>query len=237
MNFPLYGYNETLITYILAASSNKYAIDPIVYHEGWASKKSTHFKNGKEFYGLTLPLGFDYGGPLFFAHYSFLGLNPRGLKDRYADYWEQNTNHTLINYRYCIANPKHFTGYGANCWGLTASDTYFGYGAQSPTKDCGVISPTAALSSFPYTPKESMAALKYFYNELGDKMWGEYGFKDAFSEEKNWYANSYLAIDQGPIVVMIENYRTGLIWDLFMSCPEVQGGLIKLGFESPYLNK
>ena len=179
-----------------------------------------------------MPLGFDYGGPLFFSQYSFLGLNPHGLKDEYADYWEQNKNHTLINHAYCIDNPKAFKGYGENCWGLTASDTYDGYNAFSPTNDEGTITPTAALSAFPYTPDFSMKALKHFYYDLGDKIWGQYGFTDAFNETKNWYAQSNLAIDEGPIIVMIENYRSGLLWKLFMSCPEIKKGLNKLGFTS-----
>ncbi len=236
MNFPVRGFNECLIMYILAASSpnEKYQVSSAVYHRGWA--QSDFFKNGKEYYGIRLPLGFDYGGPLFFSQYSFLGLDPRGLKDRYADYWEQNLNHTLINREHCIRNPNKFKGYGQNCWGLTASDTYNGYAAHSPTEDLGTISPTAALSAFPYTPEYSMKALKHFYFDLGDKIWSEYGFVDAFNETENWVAQSHLAIDQGPIVAMIENYRTGLLWNLFMSCPEVQSGLKKLGFESPVLN-
>jgi hypothetical protein len=235
MNFPVRGFNECLIMYILAASGERYPISSDVYHRGWA--QSNFFKNGKKFYGIELPLGFDYGGPLFFSHYSFLGLDPRGLKDRYADYWEQNKNHTLINRAYCIDNPKKYKGYGENSWGLTASDSWVGYAAHSPTEDLGVISPTAALSAFPYTPEYSMQALKHFYNDLGDKLWSDYGFIDAFSESKNWYAKSHLAIDQGPIIVMIENYRSGLLWKLFMSCPEIQNGLRKLDFESPYLKK
>ena len=234
MNFEIRGWNECLITYVLAASSPRYAICPEVYHRCWAV--SDHFTNGRSYYGITLPLGFDYGGPLFFAHYSFMGLDPRGLKDRYADYWEQNRNHTLINREHCVRNPNHFKGYGPDCWGLTASDNFEGYNAHSPDNDLGVISPTAALSSFPYTPEYSMQALKYFYNKKGGMIWGAYGFTDAFSETKNWYATSYLANDEGPIVAMIENYRTGLLWKLFMSCPEIQGGLKKLGFESPWLH-
>lgn len=233
MNFELRGYNETLITYILAASSTRYAIRPEVYHKCWP--ESGHFKNGKEFYGVKLPLGFDYGGPLFFAHYSFLGLDPRGLEDRYANYWEQNVNHTLINYRYCVTNPGKFKGYGENNWGLTASDTYNGYNAHSPSNDFGTITPTAALSSFPYTPEYSMKALRFFYENMGDRIWSEYGFTDAFNQSQNWYAKSHLAIDQGPIIVMIENYRTGLLWKLFMNAPEIRIGLKKLGFSSPYL--
>ena len=231
MNFPVRGFNECLIMYVLAASGNneKYAVGSNVYHRGWA--ESNFFKNGKEFYGIKLPLGFDYGGPLFFSQYSFLGLNPTGLKDRYANYWEQNKNHTLINREHCIRNPNNFKGYSANCWGLTASDTYNGYAAHSPTEDLGTISPTAALSAFPYTPEYSMQALKHFYYQLGDQIWSEYGFVDAFNESKNWVAKSHLAIDQGPIIVMIENYRSGLLWKLFMSCPEVKNGLKKLGFQ------
>ncbi|RPD47441.1 glucoamylase family protein [Paracnuella aquatica] len=233
MNFPLRGYNEALITYVLAAGAERYPVDAKVYHRGWA--QSNFFKNGKEFYGYRLPLGFDFGGPLFFAHYSFVGLDPRGLKDRYADYWEQNKNHTLVNRAYCVENPKGWKGFGPQSWGLTASDNHRGYGAHSPSEDLGVITPTAALSSFPYTPEYSMQALRYFYDTLGDKIWSEYGFVDAFNETEGWYAKSHLAIDQGPIIVMIENYRTGLLWNLFMSCPEVQHGLKKLGFESPKL--
>jgi hypothetical protein len=233
MNFPIRGFNECLIVYVLAASGEHYPVSSAVYHRGWA--QSNFFKNGKTFYNIQLPLGFDYGGPLFFSQYSFLGLDPRGLKDRYADYWEQNKAHTLINRAYCIDNPKKWKGFGENCWGLTASDSWVGYAAHSPTEDLGVITPTAALSAFPYTPQFSMQALKHFYNDLGDKIWGEYGFIDAFSESKDWYAKSNLAIDQGPIIVMIENYRTGLLWNLFMSCPEVQHGLQKLGFESPHI--
>lgn len=237
MNFPVRGFNECLIMYILAASSpnEKYQVPSSVYHRGWA--QSDFFKNGKDFYGITLPLGFDYGGPLFFSHYSFVGLDPRGLKDRYANYWEQNKNHTLINREHCLRNPNKFKGYGENCWGLTASDTYNGYAAHSPTEDLGTISPTAALSAFPYTPEYSMKALKHFYYDLGEKIWSEYGFIDAFNETKNWYAPSHLAIDQGPIIVMIENYRSGLLWKLFMSCPEIKMGLKKLDFESPALKQ
>ncbi len=235
MNHAIKGWNECLITYVLAASSPSAAISKKVYDNGWAN--SNTFFNGKKYYDITLPLGFEYGGPLFFTHYSFMGLDPRALKDQYADYFEQNKAHTLINRAYCIANPKHYKGYGPNSWGLTASDSWQGYAAHSPTEDLGVITPTAALSAFPYTPEYSMQALRHFYEDKGDKLWGEYGFADAFSEEHNWVAKSYLAIDQGPIIVMIENHRTGLLWKLFMSNPDVQKGLAKLGFSSPGIPK
>lgn len=233
-NLPIRGWNESLIVYVLAASSPTYPIAKEVYDEGWASNGG--LKNGKTFYGITLPLGSDKGGPLFLSQYSFIGLNPTGLEDQYADYWEQNRNHTLINYNHCVQNPNGFGGYGADCWGLTASDGDSGYSAWSPTNDKGVIAPTAALSAFPYTPEESMAALHFFYYKLGDKLWKEYGFIDAFNLSKGWYDDQQIAIDQGPIVCMIENYRTGLLWNLFMGIPEVKQGLKRLGFNSPELN-
>jgi len=228
MNMPVTGWNEGLIIYVLAASSPTYPITKSVYDNGFA--RNGAIKNGRTFYGITLPLGEDNGGPMFFAHYSFLGLNPTHLSDAYANYWTQNTAHAQINYKYCVANPKKNFGYGENCWGLTASDIPTGYTASSPNNDGGTIAPTAALASFPYTPVESMRALHFFYYTLGDKMFGEYGFKDAFNLNKRWFADSYLAIDQGPIVVMIENYRTGLLWNLFMQNTQVQAGLTKLGF-------
>ena len=228
MNHKIQGYNEALVTYVLAASSSVHGIDANVYKNGWAANGG--IANGKTFYGITLPLGYDYGGPLFFSHYSFLGLDPRNLSDTYGNYWTQNVNHSLINQAHCVNNPNGFVGYGAACWGLTASDNHQGYSAHSPTNDLGVISPTAAISSIPYTPAQSLEALRFFYYQLGDRLWGDYGFYDAFQLTEGWTANSYLAIDQGPIVVMIENHRTGLLWNLFMTCPEVQAGLNKLGF-------
>jgi hypothetical protein len=233
MNVQLKGWNEALITYVLPASSAGYAIPKIVYDNGWASNGG--IKNNNTYYGYPLPLGPALGGPLFFEHYSFLGINPTDLSDNYANYHTQTVNHTKINYEYCKANPLAWYGYSSACWGLTASDVPNGYTASSPTNDVGVITPTAALSSFPYTPAESMQALKFFYYKLGDKLWGTYGFKDAFSLHKIWFADSYLAIDEGPIIVMIENYRTGLLWNLFTSCPEVKAGMRNLGFTAPYL--
>jgi hypothetical protein len=237
MNFPIKGYNECLITYVLAASSPDHGIPAEVYHQGWA--RGGGIKTDVTSYGYKLALKHNgaekFGGPLFWAHYSYLGLDPRGLKDPYADYWEHNKNHVLINRQHCIENPGKYKGYGKNCWGLTASYSIRFYAAHSPAGDLGVISPTAALSSFPYTPEYSMDALEYFYYELGDRLWGPYGFYDAFSIHDDWFTEKYLAIDQGPIVVMIENHRSGLLWKLFMSAPEIKLGLAKLGFTSPAL--
>jgi hypothetical protein len=235
MNLPVKGWNEALIVYALAASSNTDSIPKIVYDNGWASNGG--MKNGKTFYGVQqLPLGPDMGGPLFFSQYSFLGINPHDLTDVYANYFSQNTAHSLINYNYCVANPQRFNGYSSSVWGLTASDDNLNfYAAHSPTNDDGVISPTAAISSLPYTPEQSMDALRFFYYKLGDKLFKEYGFIDAFNLSDYWFADSFLAIDQGPQIVMIENYRSGLLWNLFMSCPEVKRGMKNLGFQSPNL--
>ncbi len=241
MNFAVTGYNECLIMYILAASSPTYGVTAEVYHEGWA--RSGKIKDTVTTYGHRLTLSHNgapkYGGPLFWAHYSYLGLDPRGLKDQYADYWEHNRNHTLINYSWCVENPLKYKGYGPQSWGLTSSYSIRGYAGHAPgeNRDRGVISPTAALSSIPYTPEQSMAAMKHWYQNMKDSLWGPYGFYDAFSETAGWFPKRYLAIDQGPIVVMMENYRSGLLWDLFMSAPEIRNGLKKLGFESPHISR
>ncbi|HLG39912.1 MAG TPA: glucoamylase family protein [Chitinophagaceae bacterium] len=233
VNVPVQGWNECLITYVLAASSITHGIPKAVYDSGYA--RNGAMVNNASYYGYQLPLGPNLGGPLFFEHYSFLGIKPNGLSDAYANYQTQTVNHSLINYNYCKANPANQYGYSDSVWGLTASDIPNGYTASSPTNDVGVIAPTAAISSIPYTPAESMKALKFFYYVLGDKLWSDYGFRDAFSLKNIWFANSYLAIDQGPIILMIENYRTGLLWNLFTSCPEVKAGMSLLGFSAPYL--
>ncbi len=222
------GWNEAMIVYVMAAASTTHSIEKEVYQSGWSRDGDMVNSGNTSHYGYTLPLRTDRGGPLFFAHYSFLGLDPRNLSDQFANYWTQNVTHSQINQAYCIANPQRYVGYTDYSWGLTASDGDSGYSAHSPNNDRGVITPTAALSSIPYTPEESIKAMRHFYFILGDRLWGEYGFYDSFNPTENWYASSYLAIDQGPIILMIENYRTGLLWDLFMSAPEVQSGLEKL---------
>lgn len=233
MNFPVGGYNECLIMYVLAAGSPTYPIDADAYHKGWARNDS--IKTDRTFYDLELVLDhYEHSdepvGPLFWAHYSYLGLDPRNLTDRYGDYWKLNRNHALVHYRYCVDNPNNFEGYGENCWGLTSSYSVNGYAGHNPSNDLGVISPTAALASFPYTPEESMKVLEFLYAPERDSLIGEYGPYDAFSFEHNWLLPRYLAIDQGPIPVMIENHRTALLWELFMQAPEVKAGLDKLGF-------
>ena len=234
MNLKIQGWNECLITYILAASSPTFPIPKSVYDQGYA-RNGTQVTN-QSHYGFQLPLGPSLGGPLFFSHYSFLGVNPVGLKDAYANYEQQVVSHSKINHAYCVENPKKFAGYSSVCWGLTASDIpNNGYAANAPGNDIGVITPTAAISSLPFTPTESMNALRFFYYKLGDKLWGPYGFYDAFTLHDLWFASSTLAIDQGPIVIMIENYRSQLIWNLFTKSVEIKTGMRALGFSAPYL--
>lgn len=231
INQAIRGWNECLLTYVLAAASPRHPIEPRVYDAGFAS--GGDYVNGNSYYGLNLPLGPAYGGPLFFAHYSFCGLDPRGLRDSHADYWEQCRRHVAINRAYCLDNPDGHQGYGADCWGLTASDDPDGYVAHAPGNDTGTIAPTAALSSLPYAPTESLRVMRHLLREYGARCWGEYGFTDALCPDRDWVANSTLAIDQGPIIAMIENHRSGLLWRLFMSVPEVQAGLRRLQFTSP----
>jgi hypothetical protein len=233
MNLPVRGWNECLLTYVLAAGSPTHPIPKQAYDNGWA--RGGAIRNGESYYSLELPLGEPFGGPLFFSHYSFLGINPNGLRDAYGDYQVQTRQHALISQRHSIENPNHYFGYSSSVWGLTASDIPDGYAASSPTNDLGVIAPAGAIASMPFTPDESMEALKFYYYVLGDKLFQDYGFVDAFSLHRYWFASSFLAIDQGPIIIMIENHRSGLLWNLFTSAPELKAGLNKLGFTAPYL--
>ncbi len=228
MNFPLRGFNETQIVYLLAAASPTHVVPGSLYQSGWLASA---YKNIGIYFGLPIYCGPSGGGPMFFAHYSYLGFDPRSYKDEVCNYFVRNKNHALIQVAYSKANPKNFKGYSADCWGLTACDGPNGYAARDIFADDGTIAPTAALASMPYTPEQSMAALRHFYRNIGEKLWGVYGFYDAFNLQKNWFANSYLAIDQGPIVAMMENHRTGLFWRLFMSCPEIGPALQNLGFQ------
>ncbi|MGQ9798189.1 MAG: glucoamylase family protein [Ignavibacterium sp.] len=229
INFKLIGYNETMITYLLAIASPTHSVPASLYYNGWASSPG-YFIN-QTYYGFKLWVGDSYGGPLFFAHYSFLGFDPRNKRDNYCNYFVNNKHHTLINRAYCIANPLNKVGYNENTWGLTACDNPWGYSAHEPfVNDNGTIAPTAAISSIPYTPNESISAIKNLYRSFYSGLWGEYGFKDAFNLGANWFANSYLAIDQGPILIMIENHRSQLLWNNFMANPEIQPMLDAIGF-------
>jgi hypothetical protein len=247
INHKLIGWNETMITYFLAIASPKHGVPASMYYSGWASpsqeaqkyrtdwgktEDGSHYTNGNTYYGVKLPVGVSNGGPLFFTHYSFFGLNPHKLTDRYCNYFENNKRIAEINLRYCIENPKNYQGYGDDFWGLTASDGPKSYSPNEPNirNDIGKMTPTGALSSFPYTPEASMKALKNYYFNYGKDFYGYYGFYDAIALNDNWRSSLYMGLNQAPIVVMIENYRSGLIWNLFMQNEDVQNGLNKLGF-------
>src|SRR4029077_4942384 len=252
INHRITGYNEAMIIYLLAIASPTHGVPADLYYSGWAGQSTAavnyrrgwsadsgktaaagdRYVNGQNFFGIKLDVGVGSGGPLFFAHYSYMGLHPRGLRDRFTDYFQTNRNMALINRAYCVKNPKHFAGYGTNCWGLTASDGPKGYLAHAPDDrdDEGTMTPTGALASFPYAPEASMAAFKHFYRDLGDRIWGIYGPLDAFNESQDWISPIYMGLNQAPIAVMIENYRTGLIWKLFMSNPEIKPMLDGIGF-------
>jgi len=237
-----------MIVYLLAIASPTHSVPADMYNSGWVGQSEEaqqyrrgwggtndgdHYSNGNSYYGIKLDVGVSSGGPLFFTHYSFLGFDPRGLRDRFTNYFKNNRNIALINHAYSVANPNSYPGYGEEAWGLTASDDPWGYHAHEPiaSRDNGTITPTGALSSFPYTPKESMTALKYFYRNLGPQLWGVYGFRDAYNLEEDWFARIFMALNQAPITVMIENYRSGLVWKCFMSNPEIRPALERIGFQ------
>ena len=254
INHSLIGWNETMVAYLLAIASPTHAVPASFYYSGWANQDSTGqqyrsawggtkegymYGNGNTYYGIKLDVGVSNGGPLFFTHYSYLGYDPHLINDKYTNYFINNQHIAKINYRYCLKNPNEYKGYGDSCWGLTACDGPFDYAADEPVKERekGKIGPTGAISSFPYTPEESMKALKNYYNNYGKFLWGEYGFRDAFNLTENWCSEIFMGLNQAPMVVMIENYRTGLLWKLFMSNPEIQIGLKKLDVETKISKK
>ncbi len=253
INHRLTGWNETMVTYLLAIASPTHAVPASLYYSGWANQDSTGqqyrinwggttdgsmYTNGHTYFGIKLDVGVSNGGPLFFTHYSYLGYDPHLINDKYTNYFKNNKNIALINYRYCLENPNNYSGYGDSCWGLTASDGPYHYGANEPvpSRDDGRIAPTGAVSSFPYTPEESMKALKNYYNNYGKFLWGEYGFRDAFNLSQNWCSQIYMGLNQAPMAAMIENYRTGLLWKLFMSNDDIKNGLEKLKAETEKIN-
>jgi exo beta-1,2-glucooligosaccharide sophorohydrolase (non-reducing end) len=241
---PLVGWNETMIVYLLAIASPTHAVPASLYHTGWAGQsdlavryrrqwgrttQGDRYVNGNTYYGITLDVGVNTGGDLFFTHFSFLGFDPRHQKDRYTNYYRNNRSIALIQHAYAIANPRKHVGYGEAVWGRSAGIN--AGGGALPRDDNGTITVMASLASFPYTPEESMKALKHFYRELGAKLWGIYGFRDGFNLTQNWFEDVYMGLNQAPIVVMIENHRSGLIWRLFMANPEIESALEAIGFE------
>ncbi len=231
----LTGWNEVMITYLEAIASPTHPVPASLYYTGYTAEGTGHvYGRPHTYYGITVNMDYVPGspGPLFFTHYSYMGYDPHGRRDKYADYFENNRNEALMSQAYSIANPLHMKGYGADCWGLTAVDGPDGYDEYKPfVTDDGTIAPTGAISSFAYTPAQSMLALKHFYRDLGAQVWSIYGFRDAFNEQENWYSGITMGLNQAPQVVMIENYRSGLIWKCFMANPEIQAMLKKIGFQ------
>jgi len=246
IHHPLIGFNETLIVYLLAIASPTHGVPASMYYSGWAGQNARaieyrsgwggthdgdHYFNGKTYYGIRLDVGVGSGGPLFFTHYSFFGFDPHQLRDRFtSSYFDNNRNIALISHAYSIDNPKHYPGYGADAWGLTASDGPSDYVAAAPDagNDTGTIALTGALASFPYTPEASMAAFKHYYRDLGAELWDIYGPRDAYNPAAHWVSPLYMGLNQAPIVDMVENYRTGLLWKNFMANPEISVMLQKL---------
>lgn len=225
-NVPITGWNEALIAYVLAAGSERFPLDPRAFHIGWTNER--RFLNGGCFYNQALPAGCDFGGPLFLSQFSFCGLDPRGMKDDYLDYEQQVRAHATINYRHCVANPRRYAGYGSHAWGLTACDSPRGYSVHCPVKDKGIVAPTAALSSMPFLQQEAETALRAFIRFKDGSLFSDFGFVDSFRPDGKWIASTHLAINQGPIIAMIENYRSGLFWSLFMRNENVKTGLARL---------
>lgn len=249
INHRLIGFNEVMITYLLAIASPKHPVPASLYFSGWASDREEarryrgdwsqltgggYYRSGKTFYGTRLDVGVGNGGPLFFTHYSYLGFDPRVLRDGITNYFENNQNIAKINHEYCRHNPGKFRGYSERCWGLTASDGPQGYVAHEPRTgfDTGTMTPTGALASFPYTPDLSMLALKHFYRDHGPLIWGIYGFLDAFNEQENWISRIFMGLNQAPIAIMIENHRSGVVWKNFMANPEMRPALDRIAAEA-----
>ena len=248
INHRITGFNEAMIIYLLAVASPTHGVPAELYYSGWANQgqagaeyrrgwsqtqEGEHYVNGHSYYGIKLDVGVGSGGPLFFTHYSYMGFDPGGIHDRFTDYFKNNRAMAEINLDYCSRNPGHYHGYGSNFWGLTASDGPEGYRPHEPSlrEDDGTMTLTGALSSFPYTPQASMNALKHYYRDLGDRLWGVYGPRDAVNLTVDWVSPIFMGLNQAPITVMIENYRTGLMWKLFMSNPEIKPMLERVGFK------
>lgn len=245
ISHPLVGWNETMIVYLLAIASPTHGVPASLYHSGWAGQadyavqyrrywsrttQGDHFVNGNSYYGFKLEVGEGSGADLFFTQFSFMGFDPRGKRDAYADYFINNRNIARINRAYCIENPRKHQGYGADCWGLSAGINSGG-GRPQPRDDNGTICCSAGVGSMPYTPAESLAVLKHFYRDRGAKVWGEYGFHDGFNESEQWFEPVWMALNQAVITVMIENHRSGLIWRCFMRNPEIAPALTRIGFK------
>ncbi|MDR2947526.1 MAG: beta-glucosidase [Candidatus Adiutrix sp.] len=229
------GYNEALITYVLALASPTHPISRKTY-DYWSTGPDYRTRT---VFGYRLEGTSPDGGPLFLAHYSFVGLDPRRLADKKVPggYFARNVAQTLSNREYCLTEAPSANQYGPNFWGLSASQIKDGYTASSPANDQGAVAPTAALSSMPYTPHYSMEVMHNLKSMMNGRAWSWFGPLDGVSPHEGWVSDHYLAIDQLPIVLMVENYRSGLLWNLFMADPEVRAGLDAAGLTPPELKE
>ena len=231
---PLIGWHETLLVYVLAmAAPEEHRVSESVYRSCWQGYNFSH--SGRETYGYELPLGSDLGGPLFLSQYSFLGLDPRRMMDSHCYYWAQNQNHTMVNRHYCVYEAPADNMYSASNWGLTACGgcgSHPAYLSRDPENDDGVIAPTAAISAFPYTPFYSAQVLLNLERNY-PKLNGKYGFGVAYCPAEKAVSSEYLAMEHAPMAIMMENYRSGLIWKLLMRNALVQRGLQAAGIAEP----
>jgi len=227
-NLPIVGFHEAEICYILGVASPTFPIAADTYWDGWVGQNPEYF-NHRSVPGIDGPfeltLGWDYGKPMFTMHYSYMGLDPRRVPLKDGNKFDEFTRQTEANRQYALLNADKWKGYDTY-WGLTASLTPGGYRAHTPvTDDNGTIAPTAALSSIPYLPEAIIEMIAAMYLNEGEALWGPFGFYDAFNPTKDWVASGYIGIDVGPIGPMIENYRSGVLWETFMKAPEIQPAL------------
>ncbi|MDD4878829.1 MAG: glucoamylase family protein [Candidatus Omnitrophica bacterium] len=218
------GYtSEHLVLYFMGIGSDTHPMSP----DSWSAYSR----------GFTTYKGFRFTGPpaLFTHQYSHCFVDFKGKEDNFMDYFQNSVQATLANRQWCIDNMSRGKTYGPDCWGLTACDGpdgYKAYGAPNGEND-GTVSPTAAISSIIFTPDLSIKAARYMYANHRDKIWGKYGFVDAFNWDRNWVSSKYIGIDQGPIVLMIENYRTGMVWKYFMQNKNVKKAMKLCNFTKP----
>jgi hypothetical protein len=242
------GYNEAMILYLLALGSPTHPIEPKAW-EAWTGTYVWDVDHGPPMLAF---------GPLFGHQYSHSWIDFRGIQDPYmrargSDYFVNSTRATYANRAYCIANPGGWSGYGELVWGLTASDgpaeeapfrAYWARGAVADaTADDGTLAPTAVGGSVPFAPEITIPTLMNLRARFGDRLYGKYGFKDAFNltypkgsgSPSGWFDDQYLAIDQGPILLMVENHRSGFVWDLMKRSPYVTSGLVRAGFAGGWM--
>ena len=242
-NFGWSGYNEGLFLYVLAAGSGMENVERS--YKAWLST----YKWNTPYKGLS-HVAFP---PLFGHQFSQAFIDYRGIADAYMkekgiDYFENSRRATLVQQKYAIDNPHGWVGYDSLCWGVTASDGptekynfddkkflgYAGRGTSGPDYnyfDDGTIAPYGPLSSLPFAPMEVLSTIKSMNEKYGDKIWGKYGYYDSFNLTAKWVNDDFIGIDQGPMLIMIENFRTGLVWNYVMKDPIIQKGLNVLGYE------